>query len=77
MGPAWLGRKSVAGAGEAPALMLDNAGSMASSSKMDALKTASHNLRDQLKPAAIAPEHIYVSVIQLNKEVNIGASNLW
>jgi hypothetical protein len=57
--------------------VLDNAGSMASSNKMEVLKTASHNLRDQVKPAALDPEHIYVSVIPLNKKVNIGASNLW
>jgi hypothetical protein len=57
--------------------VLDNAGSTASSNKMEVLKTASHNLRDQVKPAALDPEHIYVSVIPLNKKVNIGASNLW
>jgi len=56
-------------------LVLDNTGSMASSSKMDALKTASHNLLDQLKSAAIVPEDVYVSVIPFNKDVNVGASN--
>jgi hypothetical protein len=55
--------------------VLDNAGSMACSSKIDALKTASHHLPDQLKSAAIGPEEIYASVIPFNKDMNIGASN--
>ncbi|MGH7489797.1 MAG: pilus assembly protein TadG, partial [bacterium] len=44
------------------ALVLDNTGSMASSGKMAALKTASHNLLTQLKDAAYKPEDVYVSI---------------
>ena len=44
------------------ALVLDNTGSMASDGKMDALKTASHNLLTQLQQAAVHPEDVYVSV---------------
>lgn len=54
-------------------LVLDSIGSIASSSKMDTLKTTSHNLPDRLKSAAIDPEDVYASVIP--KDVNIGASN--
>lgn len=55
-------------------LVLDSIGSIASSSKMDTLKTTSHNLPDRLKSAAIDPEDVYASVIRFNKDVNIGAS---
>jgi len=37
------------------ALVLDNSGSMASDEKIDALKTASHNLLSQLQSAAVRP----------------------
>jgi uncharacterized protein YegL len=57
------------------ALVLDNTGSMASSDKMTALKTASQNLLSQLKAAAMNAEDVYVSIIPFNKDVNIGASN--
>ncbi len=57
------------------ALVLDNTGSMSSSGKMTALKTASHNLLTQLQTAAVSPEDVYVSVIPFNKDVNIGSSN--
>jgi Flp pilus assembly protein TadG len=57
------------------ALVLDNTGSMAQSGKMDALKTASHNLLTQLQSAATYPEDVYISVIPFNKDVNVGASN--
>jgi Flp pilus assembly protein TadG len=57
------------------ALVLDNTGSMSSSGKMTALKTASHNLLDQLKKAAQADGDVYVSIIPFSKDVNAGASN--
>jgi Flp pilus assembly protein TadG len=57
------------------ALVLDNTGSMSSSGKMTALKTASHNLLDQLKKAALTDGDVYVSIIPFSKDVNAGASN--
>ena len=57
------------------ALVLDNTGSMASSDKMTALKTASHNLLSQLQIAAVNPEDVYVSVVPFNKDVNVDAAN--
>jgi len=57
------------------ALVLDNTGSMANDGKMDALKTASHNLLTQLQNAAIHPEDVYVSVVPFSKDVNFGAEN--
>jgi Flp pilus assembly protein TadG len=57
------------------ALVLDNTGSMSSSSKMTALKTASHNLLTQLKNAAVNDGDVYISIIPFNKDVNVGASN--
>lgn len=57
------------------ALVLDNTGSMASSGKMTALKTATKNLLTQLKNAAVTNGDIYVSIIPFSKAVNVGASN--
>ena len=57
------------------ALVLDNTGSMSSSNKMTALKTASHNLLTQLKNAAMTADDVYVSVVPFNKDVNVGTSN--
>lgn len=57
------------------ALVLDNTGSMASDGKMDALKTASHNLLTQLQQAAIHPEDVYVSIVPFVKDVNVGPGN--
>jgi len=57
------------------ALVLDNTGSMANDGKMDALKTASHNLLSQLQAAAIHPEDVYVSVVPFSKDVNFGSDN--
>jgi Flp pilus assembly protein TadG len=57
------------------ALVLDNTGSMASSGKMTALKTASQNLLTQLKNAASTADDVYVSIVPFNKDVNFGASN--
>jgi uncharacterized protein YegL len=56
------------------ALVLDNTGSMASDNKMTALKTASHNLLDQLKAVAQDPDDVYVSIVPFNKDVNVGTS---
>ncbi len=58
------------------ALVLDNTGSMASSSKMTALKTASQNLLTQLKSAAINADDVYVSIVPFNKDVNVNTSNV-
>lgn len=57
------------------ALVLDNTGSMASSNKMTALKTASENLLSQLKSAAVNQGDVYVSIVPFNKNVNLGAGN--
>jgi Flp pilus assembly protein TadG len=57
------------------ALVLDNTGSMAQSGKMDALKTAAHNLLTQLQNAAQVDGDVYVSIIPFGKDVNVGASN--
>jgi Mg-chelatase subunit ChlD len=57
------------------ALVLDNTGSMSSSGKMDALKTASHKLLDQLKESAFKPEDVYISIVPFSKDVNFGSEN--
>ena len=57
------------------ALALDNTGSMSSSSKMTALKTATHNLLTQLKGAATVSGDVYVSIIPFVKDVNVGSTN--
>ena len=57
------------------ALALDNTGSMAQSGKMPALKTATHNLLNQLQAAAQQDGDVHVSIIPFSKDVNVGASN--
>ena len=64
------------------ALVLDNTGSMTQTgsdstvTKMDALKTASHDLLAQLQAAASNnPDNVYVSIIPFSKDVNVGSSN--
>jgi Flp pilus assembly protein TadG len=57
------------------ALVLDNTGSMADASKMTALKTATTNLLNQLKAAAVTNADVYVSIIPFAKDVNLGATN--
>jgi hypothetical protein len=60
------------------ALVLDNTGSMSkggtgtanSPTKIQALKTASHNLLTQLQSAATNPGDVYVSIIPFAKDVN-------
>jgi Flp pilus assembly protein TadG len=56
------------------ALVLDNTGSMADDGKMDALKTATHNLLKQLKTAASQDGDVYVSLVPFSKDVNVGAA---
>ena len=58
------------------AMVLDNTGSMAQSGKMDALKTASHNLLGQLKSAVQTDGDAYISIVPFTKDVNVGASNV-
>ena len=57
------------------ALVLDVTGSMASSGKMTALKTATKSLLTQLKSAATNADDVYVSLIPFNKDVNVGSGN--
>ena len=58
------------------ALVLDNTGSMSSSNKMTALKTASQNLLTQLKNAAVNDDDVYVSIVPFSKDVNVGVRQL-
>src|SRR5262249_44569968 len=57
------------------ALVLDNTGSMAQSSKLSALKTATSNLLTQLQNAASQNGDVYVSIIPFVKDVNLDPSN--
>jgi Flp pilus assembly protein TadG len=57
------------------ALVLDNTGSMSSAGKITALKTATKNLLDQLKSAAVYNGDVYVSIIPFVKDVNLGSGN--
>lgn len=57
------------------ALSLDNTGSMNDAGKMDALKTATKNLIDQLKAAATNTGDVYISIIPFSRAVNVGSSN--
>jgi len=57
------------------ALVLDTTGSMASAGKIDALKTATKNLVDQLKAAATVNGDVYISIIPFSKDVNVGSAN--
>jgi Flp pilus assembly protein TadG len=64
------------------ALVLDNTGSMTGTgtdstvTKMDALKSASHDLLAQLQTAAgNEPENVYVSIVPFSKDVNVGKSH--
>jgi uncharacterized protein YegL len=58
------------------ALALDNTGSMDSSGKMDALKTAAHNLLATLQKAAQTADDIKVSIIPFATDVNVGPDNV-
>jgi Flp pilus assembly protein TadG len=60
------------------ALVLDNTGSMlegSPTSKISALKTATHNLLTQLQTAAANNGDVYVSIIPFTKDVNVDPSN--
>jgi Flp pilus assembly protein TadG len=56
-------------------LALDVTGSMSSAGKMNALKTATNNLLNQLKSAAAKDGDVYVSIIPFSKDVNLYTSN--
>lgn len=63
------------------ALVLDNTGSMAETdasgtSKMAALKTATHQLLTQLQGAAANPGDVEVAIVPFAREVNVGSSNV-
>lgn len=53
-------------------LVLDNTGSMAEHGKMDALKTATKGLLNQLQNASSQKGDVYVSIVPFSKDVNIG-----
>jgi Flp pilus assembly protein TadG len=57
------------------ALVLDNTGSMSSSGKMTALKTATNNLLSQLQGAATQNGDVYVSIIPFVKDINVDSVN--
>jgi Flp pilus assembly protein TadG len=65
------------------ALVLDNTGSMsqggagtvASPNKIQALKTATHNLLTQLQNSAVNAGDVYVSIIPFTKDVNVNAGD--
>ncbi len=57
------------------ALVLDTTGSMADDGKIDALKTATKNLLDQLKDAASVDGDVYVSIVPFSKNVNLDPRN--
>jgi Flp pilus assembly protein TadG len=54
------------------ALVLDNTGSMSSSSKMTHLKTAAHNLLTTLQNAAKQPGDVKVAIVPFATDVNVG-----
>jgi Flp pilus assembly protein TadG len=61
-------------------LVLDNTGSMSQTdatgtSKISALKTATHQLLTQLQGAAVNPGDVQVSIIPFSLDVNYGTSN--
>ncbi len=57
------------------ALVLDVTGSMSSAGKMPALKTATKNLLNQLKAAAVVNGDVYVSIVPFSKDVAVATSN--
>jgi Flp pilus assembly protein TadG len=56
-------------------LVLDTTGSMNSSGKMPALKTAAKDLLTELQTAVTNTGDVYVSIIPFSKNVNVGPSN--
>jgi Flp pilus assembly protein TadG len=57
------------------AMALDITGSMNSSGKLDAMKTAAKSLVDTLKLSAKTADDVYLSIIPFNVMVNVGTSN--
>ncbi|ALK09242.1 TadE/TadG family type IV pilus assembly protein [Blastochloris viridis] len=57
------------------ALSLDTTGSMNSSNKLSALKTAAKGLLDQLQAAAAEDGDVEVSIIPFSETVNVGKTN--
>jgi len=57
------------------ALALDVTGSMASSTKLPTLKTATKNLINQLKSVVTNAGDVYISIIPFSKDVNAGPGN--
>ncbi len=57
------------------ALALDNTGSMQSSGKMPALKTAAKNLIDSLSAQSAVAGDLMISIVPFAKDVNVGSSN--
>ena len=55
------------------AMALDNTGSMSSSGKMSALKTAAKSLIDQMQTAAKTNGDVYISIVPFAKDVNVGS----
>ncbi len=55
------------------AMALDNTGSMSSSGKMSALKTAAKNLIDQMQTAAKTNGDVYISIVPFAKDVNVSS----
>lgn len=55
-------------------LVLDNTGSMASSNKMSALKTAATNLIATLRAAATQPDSVRIGIVPFDTQVNIGTT---
>jgi len=58
------------------ALVLDNTGSMNSSNKIGALKTASKSLVTQLSALSKNNGDVYISVVPFEIDVNVGTSNV-
>ncbi len=63
------------------ALVLDNTGSMSQTdatgtSKISALKTATHQLLTQLQNAAVTPGDVQVSIVPFSLDVNAGTANV-
>lgn len=57
------------------ALALDNTGSMSSSGKIGALRTAATNLVNQLSATATTQGDVMISLIPFAKDVNVGSGN--
>jgi Flp pilus assembly protein TadG len=56
------------------ALVLDNTGSMASSGKMAALKTAALDLINELEAARVSTDQVKIAIVPFDTQVNIGTA---